>query len=274
LRQRKALAPEPDRAHERLRISSGPPVPSPIASLSPTVLMLTVLVAGVAGLARGFSGFGAALIFMPAASALVTPAVAAPVLLLADGVLSMGFLPRAWAMARRKDVALMAAGAAAGVPLGTFVLNHADPLALRWAIAGLAFAMLVLLASGWRYQGAPRPGVTTLVGCVSGLFGGLAQLSGPPVVAYWLSGKETPATVRASIILFFGATTLFAVISYLAAGIFTERSLWLAALVAPAYAAGLFAGSRAFGLATPKTFRRLSLLLIALSVVTSLPLWR
>jgi uncharacterized protein len=249
-------------------------LPSLLDSFSPTTLVLTVLVAGVAGLGRGFSGFGAALIFMPAGSALVTPAVAAPVLLLADGILSLGFLPRAWKLARRKDVGLMAAGAAAGVPLGTLVLNHADPLALRWVIAGLAFSMLVLLASGWRYHGAPRPGVTTLVGCLSGLFGGLAQLSGPPVVAYWLSGKETHATMRASIILFFGATTLFTFVSYLAAGLITAQSLWLAALVAPAYAAGLFAGSRAFGLASHQTFRRLSLLLIALSVASSLPLWR
>ena len=243
-------------------------------AFSTPTLLLTILVAGVAGLARGFSGFGAALIFMPAASALVTPALAAPVLLVADGILSLGFLPRAWKLARRTDVALMAAGAAAGVPLGTFVLNHADPLVLRWIIAGLAFAMLVLLASGWRYHGEPRPGVTALVGGVSGLFGGLAQLSGPPVVAYWLSGRQAHDTMRASIILFFAATTVFAFVSYLAAGLITAQSLWLAAAVAPAYAAGLFLGARAFGLASPESFRRLSLLLIAISVTTSLPVWR
>ncbi len=249
-------------------------MPSPLESFSATTLLLTVLVAGVAGLARGFSGFGAALIFMPAASALVTPTLAAPVLLLADGILSMGFLPKAWQLARRKDVGVMAAGAAIGVPLGTVILNHADPLPLRWAIAAIAFAMLLLLASGWRYHGTPRPGITALVGCISGVFGGLAQLSGPPVVAYWLSGRQEHGTMRASIILFFGATTLFTFVSYLAAGIITAQSLWLATVVAPAYAAGLFAGSRAFGLASPETFRRLSLLLIAVSVVTSLPLWR
>lgn len=248
-------------------------MPSPLENFSPVVLLLTVLVAGVAGLARGFSGFGAALIFMPAGSALVTPALAAPVLLVADGILSLGFLPRAWLLARRRDVAVMAAGALIGVPLGTFILNHADPLPLRWAIAAIAFAMLLLLASGWRYHGAPKPSVTALVGCVSGVFGGLAQLSGPPVVAYWLSGKETHGTMRASIILFFGATTLFTFVSYWASGIISAQSLWLAALVAPAYALGLFLGSRAFGLASPETFRRLSLLLIAISVVTSLPLW-
>ncbi len=247
---------------------------SSLSAFSVTALTLTVLVAGVAGLARGFSGFGAALIFMPAASALVGPALAAPALLLADGVLSLGFLPRAWMLARRRDVALMAAGALVGIPLGTLILDHADPLALRWAIAVLAAAMLLMLVSGWRYHGTPRKSATVFVGSISGLFGGLAQLAGPPVVAYWLSGKEAHGTMRASIILFFGATTLFTVVSYLIAGIITAQSLWLAALVAPAYGLGLYAGAKAFHLASPDTFRRLCFLLIALSVVTSLPLWR
>ena len=81
-------------------------------------------------------------------------------------------------------------------------------------------------------------------------------------------------TMRASIILFFGATTLFTVISYLAAGLITAQSLSLALLVAPAYALGLFAGARAFRFASPEIFRRLCFLLIAISVITSLPLWR
>lgn len=249
-------------------------MPSSFDHVSLLTLALTVLVAGVAGLARGFSGFGAALIFMPAGSALVGPAVAAPVLLVADGVLSLGFLPRAWLLARRRDVALMALGAVIGVPLGAYILRHADPLLLRWVIAGLASSMLVLLLSGWRYHGTPRPPVTALVGAIAGLFGGLAQMTGPPVVAYWLSGKETHGTMRASIILFFGATTVFTFVSYLAAGIITVQVLWLAALVAPAYALGLFAGARAFRLASPEIFRRLCFALIAASVVTSLPVWR
>ena len=247
-------------------------MPSSFDHYTLLTLVLTVLVAGVAGLARGFSGFGAALIFMPAGSALVGPAVAAPVLLVADGILSLGFLPRAWRLARRRDVALMASGAVLGVPLGAYVLRHADPL--RWVIAGLASSMLLLLLSGWRYHGTPRAPVTALVGAVAGLFGGLAQMTGPPVVAYWLSGKETHGTMRASIILFFGATTVFTFISYIVSGLITAQTLWLAALVAPIYALGLFAGSRAFHLASPEIFRRLCFALIAASVLTSLPLWR
>jgi uncharacterized membrane protein YfcA len=249
-------------------------VPPVLDHFSLTTLVLTALVAAIAGLARGFSGFGGALIFMPAASALVSPAVAAPVLLLADGILTLGFLPRAWVLARRRDVALMAAGALIGVPLGAFILTHADPLPLRWAIAGIATFMLLLLISGWRYHGTPRPVVTAAVGAIAGVFGGLAQMTGPPVVAYWLSGTEKHGTMRASIILFFGATTIFTFVSYSAAGLITAQSLWLALLVAPAYALGLVIGSRIFRLASPEIFRRLCFMLIAMSVVTSLPLWR
>ncbi len=245
-----------------------------LSGFSVLTLALTVLVAGVAGLARGFSGFGGALIFMPAASALVGPAIAAPVLLMADGVLTISFLPRAWGLARRKDVALMAAGALLGVPLGTLILNDADPLPLRWAISLTALSMLALLASGWRYHGTPKALTTALVGTVSGVFGGLAQMSGPPVVAYWLSGKEEHGTMRASIILFFGATTLFTFISYLVSGLITWQTLLFAGFVAPAYGIGLFAGARAFRFASPETFRRLCFALIAVSVASSLPVWR
>ena len=113
-----------------------------------------------------------------------------------------------------------------------------------------------------------------MVGAIAGLFGGLAQMTGPPVVAYWLSGKETHGTMRAIIILFFGATTLFTFVSYLAAGIITVQSLWLAALVAPAYALGLFAGARAFRLASPEIFRRLCFVLIAALGGHQPALWR
>lgn len=244
-----------------------------LSAIDVRTLVLLAAAAGVAGLARGFSGFGGALIFMPVASALVTPAVAAPVLLIADNVLAAGLLPWAWRRAGRREVAVMAMGAVLGVPLGTLALNHGDPLVLRWIIAATAFAMLLLLMSGWRYAAAPRRPVTAGVGLLSGLFGGLAQLSGPPVVAYWLSGRERAETVRANIILYFGATSLLSTVSYLAAGLLTAKALVLALIVGPAYGLGLFAGARVFGRASDAVFRRLCFTLIAVSVLSSLPLW-
>jgi uncharacterized membrane protein YfcA len=240
---------------------------------SSSALLLLVLVAGAAGLARGFSGFGAALIFMPAASALLSPAVAAPVLLIADNALAITLLPGAWARAGKREVAIMAVGALVGVPLGTLALNYGDPLVLRWIIAITATAMLILLMSGWRYARTPSAPITVGVGTISGLFGGLAQLSGPPVVAYWLTGQTARQGVRANIILFFGATSVLSTLTYAVSGLLTLKALALALIVGPLYGLGLFLGSRAFGLASEQTFRRLCFAMIAISVLASLPVW-
>ncbi|HWT60756.1 MAG TPA: sulfite exporter TauE/SafE family protein, partial [Rhizobium sp.] len=73
----------------------------------------------IAGLARGFSGFGAALIFIPLAGAIVGPKLVSPILLVIDGIATLGMIPPAWRRANRPEVFVMATGAALGVPAGT-----------------------------------------------------------------------------------------------------------------------------------------------------------
>ena len=114
-----------------------------------TTLALCALAVIAAGLSRSFSGFGAALIFVPAASALVGPKLAAAILVVIDPIFASLMIPAALKIAERKSVAFMFAGAMLGVPIGTAVLMHYSPLTLRWLIAIMAAAMLALLASGF-----------------------------------------------------------------------------------------------------------------------------
>lgn len=231
-----------------------------------------VLVAAfIAGLARGFSGFGAALIFMPLASAVVEPRIAAPLLLVVDAVATTALLPDAWRRADRGTVGIMALGAMAGVPLGTLLLTAVEPLAVRWAIVLAVAALAVLLASGWRYTGRPSAAATTGVGAVAGLFAGVAQIGGPPVVAYWLGTGTSAATVRANIVLYFAASTVLTGIAYLVGGLLTGRVLLLSVATFPAFAAGLWLGSRLFGRAAEAAFRRACFGLIAAAALLGLP---
>ena len=91
----------------------------------------------IAGLARGFSGFGAALILMPLASALVGPTMAAAVLSTIDIILAAPFIPKAMKSARFGPIAVMLLGAAITVPIGAAILKFTDPLLMRWLIAAL-----------------------------------------------------------------------------------------------------------------------------------------
>ncbi|HET9941701.1 MAG TPA: sulfite exporter TauE/SafE family protein [Terriglobia bacterium] len=242
-------------------------------TLSPFALAALAGIAFVAAMARGFSGFGGALIFIPVASALIGPRTAVPLMVIIDGVLTLGLIPNAWRLADKREVGTMSLGALAGVPLGAWLLISLDPLVIRWAVAGLAAVMLALLLSGWRYAGKPTAITTIGVGGLSGIFSGVAQVGGPPVVAYWLGGAIPAAMVRANMVLFFAIMTVFTATSYLAGGLFTKVVFAFALVAGPAYGLGLIVGARLFGLASETTFRRICCALIAVAVLFGLPVF-
>lgn len=225
----------------------------------------------IAGLARGFSGFGGALILVPLASSVIGPKLAVPLLLIVDAVLTPGLIPNAWRNANRRDVGLMAIGAAVGVPLGTFVLLHVDPVTIRWGIVVLVVLLLALLMSGWRYHGQPKAPLTAAVGLASGICSGTAQVGGPPVVAYWLGAVIPARTVRANIVLYFAISSCLSIASYAFGGLLTLQSIQLSILIGPAFAIGLYGGWKLFGRASEQTFRRICYALIAAAAIIGLP---
>lgn len=232
-----------------------------------------LITAFVAGLARGFSGFGSALIFMPLASAVIGAQVASPLMLMVEMIAAAALVPRAARIANRREVMLMVIGSLIGVPLGTLFLLHADPLAVRWLIIALIVPLLALMMAGWRYPGKPTAPATTVVGALAGFFGGVAQVGGPPIVLYWLRDATTAAVIRASIILYFAISDFLILASYLIGGLFTLQVIGLALLTAPVFGLGLWIGAHMFGLAGEATFRRVCYALIAVSALISLPLF-
>lgn len=236
-------------------------------------IAILVITAFVAGLARGFSGFGSALIFMPLASAVIGARIAAPLLLIVEIIAAAGLLPGTIRIANRREVMLMVIGSLIGVPLGTLFLIHADPLAVRWLIVALIVPLLILMMAGWRYPRPPTAPMTTLVGAVAGFFGGVAQVGGPPIVLYWLRDATGAAVIRASVILYFAVADIIILISYLFGGLFTATVIALVLAVGPAFALGLWIGAHAFGFASEAAFRRVCYALIAASALVSLPLF-
>jgi len=228
-------------------------------------------VAFVSGTARGFSGFGSALIFMPLASSIADPRLVAALLLIIDFIAAAPLLPNAWQKADRKATAVMVAGALIGVPIGTYFLSRLEPVTTRWIISVFVFALLLLLLSGWRYRGKDHVAVSIGIGGLSGFCSGLAQTGGPPIVGYWL-GRPLPSVIaRANILLFFGASDFFSAVSYAAAGLITMNAILFAFVVGPVYAAGVWFGASLFGKASETVFRAICYALIAAAVIFGLP---
>ena len=228
-------------------------------------------VAFVSGTARGFSGFGSALIFMPLASSIADPRLVAALLLIIDFVAAAPLLPGAWEKADRKATAVMVLGALIGVPIGTYFLSRLEPVTTRWIISAFVFALLLLLLSGWRYRGKDHAAVSVGIGGLSGFCSGLAQTGGPPIVGYWL-GRPLPSVIaRANIVLFFGASDFFSAVSYATAGLITMDAILFAFVVGPVYAIGVWFGASLFGKASETVFRAICYALIAAAVIFGLP---
>jgi uncharacterized membrane protein YfcA len=228
-------------------------------------------IAFVSGTARGFSGFGSALIFMPLASSLASPRLVAALLLIIDFVAAAPLVPNAWKHADRKATAVIVAGALIGVPIGTYFLSRLDPVTTRWIISAFVFALLILLLSGWRYRGKDHPAISIGIGALSGFCSGLAQTGGPPIVGYWLGRPIASTIARANILLFFAASDFFSVVSYFFTGLITADAIRFSLLIGPVYAIGVWFGASLFGRASETPFRVICYVLIAAAVIIGLP---
>lgn len=241
------------------------------ADLNTVAAIAICAIAFVSGTARGFSGFGSALIFMPLASSMAAPTLVAALLLIIDFVAALPLLPNAWKQADRKATAVMAAGALIGVPIGTYFLTRLDPVTTRWIISGFVAALLVLLLSGWRYRGGEHASISVGVGGLAGFCSGLAQTGGPPIVGYWL-GRPIPSVIaRANIVLFFGASDFFSAVAYAASGLINADAIKFALVVGPVYAIGVWFGASLFGRASETVFRAICYALIGAAVIIGLP---
>ena len=243
-------------------------VPSDV-SLNAAIAICAI--AFVSGLARGFSGFGSALIFMPLASSIAAPRLIAALLLIIDFIAAAPLIPNAWKQADRKATAIMVLGALVGVPIGTWFLSRLEPVTTRWIISAFVFALLLLLLSGWRYRGKDHASISVGIGGLSGFCSGLAQTGGPPIVGYWLGRPIASVTARANILLFFGASDFFSVVSYALTGLITADSIKFSFVVGPVYGIGVWFGALLFGRASEALFRAICYALIAAAVIIGLP---
>ena len=244
--------------------------------LIPTGISLNVAIAIcaialVSGTARGFSGFGSALIFMPLASSIAAPRLVAALLLVIDFIGSAPLIPNAWKQADRRATAIMALGALVGVPIGTWFLSRLEPVTTRWIISAFVFALLLLLLSGWRYRGKDHAAVSIGIGGLSGFCSGLAQTGGPPIVGYWLGRPIASVIQRANILLFFAASDFFSLVSYALTGLITMDAIRFSIVVGPIYGIGVWFGASLFGRASETLFRSICYALIAAAVLIGLP---
>ena len=240
----------------------------------PDLLALPFLTAAAisvfAGMVRGFSGFGAAMVMTPAFSALYGPAIGISLCLLLEIAVALPLLPRAVKYVDWHRIGLLLVAAVVGAPAGTLVLTEIAPEPMRWTISFVVLGAVALLASGWRFRGRPRRPTTLVAGGLSGFLNGLSGMAGPPIIFYYLAGDETAERVRANLTTYFIFVDLVTLVVFAGRDLISwdtgVQALWLV----PAVIAGGLLGQRLFPLASEKFYRRLALFLLVAVAIGSL----
>lgn len=236
-------------------------------SFAPEAIAVAAVIAAAAGVVRGITGFGGAMVMSPPLALLLGPLAAVPVVLLLESIVSTPMLVQTRALMRWRVIAPIVAAACVTVPLGTLALVSADPLLMRRVIAATVIVFSLLLLAGWRYAGSHRLPVSLGLGAVSGTLVGATSMGGPPVILYLLAGPDPIETTRANLTFFVAAISVAGLAGLWVSGVLTWQAAGLGAILAPGYYGGMVLGTRLFPRFNDKRFRQFTLaLMVAVSL--------
>jgi uncharacterized protein len=242
----------------------------PGAELLDSALALGAAAVAVAGLVRGLSGFGGALVMAPILSLLYGPAPAVAITISLELVGYLQLLPGAARHIQWRAVAPMGAAALAALPLGVYLVVHVPPEPMRRAIGAIVAVLALLLMLGWRARRPPGLPAALGVSALSGLLEGLAGTPGPPVVLYLYVGPDSAARNRHQLIGYFTLLDLAALLLFAAQGAFSAGWLQRTLLLIPVSVAGTWLGGHLFRHSSEALLRWLALALILLVGLTAL----
>ena len=236
---------------------------------------LPVLVFAVflAGIVRGFAGFGTAMVFVPIAALVVEPIHAILMMMTFDLFGPLALLPKAWRDGEPKDVGLLGLGAIIGLPFGVYLLTRLDPVVFRWMVSLLALSLLVLLVSGWRYRNPLSALMTSGVGVISGFLCGVAALPGPPVILSYMSSPRRPQVIRGNTMLYLFLVDMLTFVVFAIKGLLVLAPLAIGLILAVPYGIAGLIGQKIFNPEKEHIYRRVAYVLIASSALAGLPIW-
>ncbi len=244
------------------------------SALATQGLIWLIVAVCIAGMVRGFAGFGSAMIIMPVASSILPPVQAVIFLICAELLGPLPNAPAAWREGKPRDVVLLMIGAVLGLPVGLWCLSRMDPVNFGWVVSAVVFVLLLLIMTGWRFQGSLTRGLTIGTGSLGGFMTGFAGIPGPPVIMLYMASKLPIAQIRANFLLYLLALDLMLFPLLWVSGMMVWPAALLGLIVGVPNLIANMIGARLFDPQAERLFRTVAYIVIACSAILGLPLWK
>lgn len=224
---------------------------------------------GGAAVAQAVSGFGYALLAVPALSA-ITGSTDAVVI---TGIASLPMSPLMLAGNRhhvdRGAASRLISAGFVGMPLGLLLLDRVSDDVLRLVIGAVVILLATLLATGFQLRRSLHA-VDLACGFVSGVLSTSTGTTGPPLVFGLQARRIDAEAFRSTLAAVFVITGVVSNIVFVAAGKVTRDRLVAAAIGIPFVLAGVWLGRRLAARTKPAAWRRIVLGLLYVSAASAI----
>jgi uncharacterized membrane protein YfcA len=213
----------------------------------------------VGAIIKGFSGFGASILWVVSISLVLPPIQVVPMLLMFEIISSFCLLPGIWRKVQWKSISNLMIGTLMGTPLGIYALASLSASSIRITLAVTVLTTAILLLRGFALEKMPGKRATVGVGVLAGMLNGSMSIGGPPVVLFYFSTPIGMAVSRASMIAyFFGLDAVgTAMLSY--QGLIDGVVLWRTILLMPLLLLGTLIGNLSYKKTNPDRFKKVAL---------------
>lgn len=230
--------------------------------LGTQILIAGIFLFGV--ITQTLAGFGLGLVSLPLLVQVIGIRTAAPVVALVNFVaIGLIFIRYRRAFRFRAITPLLSA-ATVGIPLGVWGVKLVPE---AYSLTGLGVIMLGYASYAFFGATGPRinhPAWNAGIGFIAGIFGGAYNSSGPAAIIYGHSHGWTPDEFRSNLQGFFIFNSLLINVTHAVSGNITTTVLHGFALAIPGMILGMAVGFRLTRFLSPRRFRMLVLILLAL----------
>ena len=230
-------------------------------------LIVTFISVFVAGIIRGYSGFGFAMVSVTSISLVLPPVQVVPLVLILEVLASIRLVPQVWRDIDWHSLRWLLAGSLFATPIGVYLLANVPAESMRISISLLVLVAAILLLYGWAWRRMPGRPLILTTGMACGILNGAAAIGGPPVILFYLSSPAAVTVSRASIIAYFLGIDAMSLVMASIQGLTTIKTLLVTSICLIPLYLGITIGSRMFIKTEKKSFRQhVLILLIILSV--------
>ncbi len=236
----------------------------------PEHFIILALCAFLAGLVRGFSGFGLSAVLVASAAFVISPKLIIPTAQAMEVIASIALIPSVWRDVNWKWLTPLGAAYVLSIPVGVAALAYLPVTVLRVGGCVLLLVASLCLLLNRRPQLPDGFPLRFGTGIVAGFFAGATSLGGM-VASVMLFAVSLPAkNLRATLIVLFFGSALYSLSWGAWHGVVTTETFTRAAWLAGPLLAGIALGSHGFRNVSEAMFRKAVLAVLAVLSVAGI----